>query len=211
MEDLWAFNEEAVARAIYHSEIPVISAVGHEPDVTIADFVADLRASTPSNAAELAVPDRNDIDMSLLRSGDRLEGAVAVRLEQYRQWLDRLGSSRIMTEPAAYFREKRLILNLLNGRLTYGLRRSNARQKEKVAALSASFPGCGARTIARYRERLNALAASLDALSPLKVLGRGYAIAQRADGRAVVSAGDVAPDDLLKLTLADGSVDCRVL
>ena len=210
MEDLWAFNEEVVARAIYGSEIPVISAVGHEPDVTIADFVADLRASTPSNAAELAVPDRNDIDMSLLRSGDRLEGAVAVRLEQYRQWLDRLGSSRIMTEPAAYFREKRLILNLLNGRLTYGLRRSNARQKEKVAALSASFPGCGARTIARYRERLNALAAALDAMSPLKVLDRGYSIAQREDGSVLSSVQFVAPRDALRLRLFDGELRCQV-
>lgn len=135
---------------------------------------------------------------------------MAVRLEQYRQWLDRLGSSRIMTEPAAYFREKRLILNLLNGRLTYGLRRSNARQKEKVAALSASFPGCGARTIARYRERLNALAAALDAMSPLKVLGRGYSIAQREDGSVLSSVQFVAPRDALRLRLFDGELRCQV-
>ena len=99
MEDLWAFNEEVVARAIYRSQIPVISAVGHEPDVTIADFVADLRAATPSNAAELAVPDQNEIYGALLGDDGRLRGAITFRLDRYRQALDRLATSRPMREP----------------------------------------------------------------------------------------------------------------
>lgn len=211
MEDLWAFNEEVVARAIYASEIPVISAVGHEPDVTIADFVADLRAATPSNAAELAVPDQNEVYVSLLGNGERLERTISVRLSRYRQTLDRLAASRPMTEPGSYFREKRLLLDFQSSRLAHGLRSSSAGQRERLSRLSAAFPGSAARTVTQCRERLNALAASLDALSPLKVLGRGYAIARRGDGKAVVSTEDVASGDKLELTLSDGSIDCRVL
>ena len=211
MEDLWAFNEEIVARAIYSVDTPIISAVGHEPDVTIADFVADLRASTPSNAAELAVPDQNEVYGALLGVGERLERALAVRLTRHRQTLDRLTASRPMTEPAAYFREKRLLLDFQSSRLAHGLRSSAAGQRERLSRLSAALPGSAARAVTQRRERLNALAASLDALSPLKVLGRGYAIARRADGKAVISTGDVAPGDKLNLTLSDGSVDCRVL
>ena len=211
MEDLWAFNEEVVARAIYASGIPVISAVGHEPDVTIADFVADLRAATPSNAAELAVPDQNEVYVSLLGNGERLERTISIRLSRYRQTLDRLAASRPMTEPGSYFREKRLLLDFQSSRLAHGLRSSSAGQRERLSRLSAAFPGSAARTVTQCRERLNALAASLDALSPLKVLGRGYAIARRGDGKAVVSTGDVVSGDKLELTLSDGSVDCRVL
>ncbi len=211
MEDLWAFNEEVVARAIYASGIPVISAVGHEPDVTIADFVADLRAATPSNAAELAVPDQNEVYVSLLGNGERLERTISIRLSRYRQTLDRLAASRPMTEPGSYFREKRLLLDFQSSRLAHGLRSSSAGQRERLSRLSAAFPGSAARTVTQCRERLNALAASLDALSPLKVLGRGYAIARREDGKAVVSTGDVVSGDKLELTLSDGSVDCRVL
>lgn len=211
MEDLWAFNEEVVARAIYSSEIPVISAVGHEPDVTIADFVADLRASTPSNAAELAVPDQNEVYASLLGDKERLERALSVRLARYRQTLDRLTASRPMTEPASYFREKRLLLDFQGSRLTHGLRQSAASQRERLSALSAALPNSAARTVMQRRERLNTLAAALDAMSPLKVLSRGYAIAQREDGRAVVSTAGVTSGDKLKLTLSDGSVDCRVI
>ena len=211
MEDLWAFNEEIVARAIYHSEIPVISAVGHEPDVTIADFAADLRASTPSNAAELAVPDQNEVYMSLLGARERLEGAASLRLTRCRQALDRLASSRPMTEPASYFRDKRLLLDYQGSRLAHALRRSAAGQRERLGRLAHALPVGAERMVSKRRERLNALAASLDALSPLKVLGRGYSIAQRADGKAVVSTGDVSPGDELKLTLADGTVDCQVL
>ena len=211
MEDLWAFNEEAVARAIYRSDIPIISAVGHEPDVTIADFAADLRAATPSNAAELAVPDQNDIYAALLGDGERLEGTVSARLARYRQRLERLAESRPMTEPASYFREKRLLLDFQSSRLAHGLHRTAAKRRERLTALSAALPSGAAGTVAGRRERLKALAAALDAMSPLKVLGRGYSIARREDGKAVVSAGDVSAGDKLKLTLSDGSVNCRVI
>lgn len=188
MEDLWAFNDERVARMIYRSEIPVISAVGHEPDVTIADFVADLRAATPSNAAELAVPDQNEIYSALMGGRERLEGGLLHRLAQYRQRLDRLARSRPMTDPAAYFRDKRLLLDYQSSRLAHGLERS----------------------VSGQRERLARLAASLDAMSPLKVLGRGYAIVQGEDGHILTSARGAAPGDRLSLRLTDGRLECRV-
>lgn len=209
IEDLWAFNEEVVARAIFRSEIPVISAVGHEPDVTISDFVADLRASTPSNAAELAVPDQNEIYMSLLGDGERLEGAVSALLARYRQRLDRLAASRPMTEPASYFREKRLLLDFQSSRLVHGLHRTASMQREQLVKLSEALPNCGERTVAGCRERLRELSAALDAMSPLKVLGRGYSIAQREDGKVLSSVQDIALGSTFTLRLSDGALGCR--
>ena len=188
MEDLWAFNEEVVARAIAASELPVISAVGHEPDVTIADFAADLRAATPSNAAELAVPDQREVRAGLEQIQARLEHAMGRRLAGYRQALDRLSRSRSMTESAAYFQNKRLLLDYHSRRLSHG----------------------GERCLSGQRERLGRLASALDAMSPLKVLGRGYAIPRREDGRVLTSAGDAAAGDRLLLRLSDGTLRCRV-
>ncbi len=188
MEDLWAFNEEVVARAIYDSAIPVISAVGHEPDVTIADFAADLRASTPSNAAELAVPDQNEIAAALLDRQDRLGVGMGRRLAQHRRTLTRLAGSRAMTEPAAYFQYKRMALDRQYQRLTGGLERNLSQRKERLARL----------------------AASLDALSPLKVLGRGYAIARKEDGTLISSVRDGNPGERFRLRLSDGGLNCKI-
>ena len=188
MEDLWAFNDERVARAIYASEIPVISAVGHEPDVTIADFTADLRAATPSNAAELAVPDQNEVYAALASLGARMEQASRQRLLRERQRLERLRESRVMADPRRYFQEKRLLLDYQSRRLGHGL--------------SASVSG--------QRERFARLAAALDALSPLKVLGRGYAIAQKKDGSVIASVRDACPGEPFSLRLSDGQVECVV-
>ena len=188
MEDLWAFNEEIVARAIAEADIPVISAVGHEPDVTIADFVADLRAATPSNAAELAVPDRREVRAALEADGGRLAAAVRGRLDRERRVLDCLASSRAMTDPASYFKDKRLLLDYQGGRLVRAMERLT-----------------GGR-----RERLSALAAALDAMSPLKVLGRGYAIARKSDGRVIASVRDTAPGEEFRLRVSDGQLACQV-
>ena len=172
MEDLWAFNDENVARTIYHSAIPVISAVGHEPDVTIADFVADLRAATPSNAAELAVPDQNEVAVWLRQMEGRLAQAMGRKLESARKDLDRAARCRALQDPMNY---------VLNASLN------------------------------RERQRFGQLASKLDALSPLKVLGRGYAIPQKTDGGVVRSVSDVAPGDGLKLRVADGEISCQVI
>ena len=189
MEDLWAFNEEIVARAIYASDIPIISAVGHEPDVTIADFAADLRAATPSNAAELAVPDQNEIYAGLWGLGDRLGQAMTRQLEAGRAALERARRCRVLQEPMGYVDDKRVLLDYQRERLAHGLR----------GALS------------RERERFARGAAALDALSPLKVLGRGYGIPRRTDGGVIRSVKEVDTGDGLELRLSDGSLTCTVL
>ena len=186
LEDLWAFNDEMLARTIYESRIPVISAVGHEPDVTISDYVSDLRAATPSNAAELAVPDQNEVYAALASLGARMEQASRQRLLRERQRLERLRESRVMADPRRYFQEKRLLLDYQSRRLGPGL--------------SASVSG--------QRERVARLAAALDALSPLKVLGRGYAIAQKKDGSVIASVRDACPGEPFSLRLSDGQVEC---
>lgn len=188
MEDLWAFNDENVARAIYASRIPVVSAVGHEPDVTISDFVADLRAATPSNGAELAVPDRAEIAAGLGHLKSRMERAEARRVAEARTILDRLAKSRSLSSPANYIADKRLLLDYDQQKLVQSLNLIMGRQKE----------------------RFGRLAASLDALSPLKVLGRGYAIAYGQDGEVVFSVTQAEPGDRLQLRLSDGSLSCRV-
>lgn len=184
MEDLWAFNEEVVAKAIYASEIPVISAVGHEPDVTISDFVADLRAATPSNAAELAVPDQNDIYERLYRLSHRLSQAMTRRLTRERQRLEYLARSRALQNPLNYIQDRRVLLDYQRDRLVHGL----------------TF------ALGRERSRFARLAAALDAMSPLKVLGRGYAIAQKDDGGVVRSVKEITPGERLTLRLSDGKI-----
>ena len=189
MEDLWAFNEERVARAIYACQTPVISAVGHEPDVTISDFVADVRASTPSNAAEIAVPDQVELRRLLRDRQARMEGSETARLETLRQRLMELAGKRVMRDQMAYVQDQRMELVHLQKRLG-----------DLASAL-----------LARKRQRFAALAASLDAMSPLKVLGRGYAMARGADGTILKSWRDVTPGDAVQVTLGEGGFTATVV
>ena len=188
MEDLWAFNDERVARAIYDCETPVISAVGHEPDVTISDFVADARASTPSNAAEIAVPDQIELMRWLRGAGERMEQSEKTRLETLRQRLDVLAQKRVMTDHMAYVQDKRMEL---------------VHVQQRLGDLSNAL-------VARKRQRFSALAASLDAMSPLKVLGRGYAMARNEDGQILKSYRDVTAGDRVSVTLGEGGFACTV-
>lgn len=186
MEDLWCFNEEVVAWAIYDCEIPVISAVGHEPDVTIADFVADLRAATPSNAAELAVPDRGELYGNLAFFEDKLYAAVTAKVKESRKALRRLGASPALHDPMAPIKAKRLALDYQTGRA--------------VHAVSAQ--------IARSRAKLAGLAGGLDAMSPLKVLSRGYAI-PRGEKGIIKSTGDIKSGEHFSLRVTDGEIPCQ--
>ncbi len=188
IEDLWAFNDERVARAIYASELPVISAVGHEPDVTIADFVADLRAATPSNAAELVAPDVSELRDAIRSASARLDQAIGRGLSQRRTALTELASRRVMQSPTGFIDQRRLELDSIRLRL------------------DAAATG----RLHRERQEFARLAAKLDALSPLKVLGRGYSIALDAEGRAVREAGQLKAGDKLDLRLSRGGAKCLV-
>ena len=188
IEDLWAFNDERVARAIFESELPVISAVGHEPDVTISDFVADARASTPSNAAEIAVPDQGELLRWLQDTQARLSQAESGQIRRLRQQLTVLAGKRVMTDQLAYVQDKRMLLDHLQQRLG----------------------DLGNRTLAEHRKTFSTLAASLDAMSPLKVLGRGYAMVQNEEGRIVKSWRDAPAGTSVTVTLGEGGLACTV-
>ena len=188
IEDLWAFNDERVARAIYASEIPVISAVGHEPDVTIADFVADLRAATPSNGAELAVPDISDVADYLESLNTRMTKAVKHRLDESRIKLSDLSGRRVMQSPMNYIDDKKILLDYTRNRLL---------SAEKAL-------------IAESHQRFVKLSAFLDAMSPLKVLGRGYSIAATAEGVLIKDAKQVTSGDKIKIKLQKDEINCTV-
>lgn len=188
LEDLWAFNDERVAYAIYNSHIPVISAVGHEPDVTISDYVADLRAATPSNAAELAVPDQDAIRQMLDAMTSTMATSVNRQLKAVRVHLNALASSQGLQSPLGYLQQRRKNLQMLRDRIT-------SAQLHQISLKKQYFIG--------YTSKL-------DALSPLKVLTRGYALTQQKDGSVIRSVKQIHCDDLIHITLADGNITAEV-
>ena len=189
IEDLWAFNDERVAREIYRSEIPVISAVGHEPDVTISDFVSDLRAATPSNAAELATPDQTELRLKLRAMEGAMLQSLQRRVKLGRQKLDTLAKAKVLRSPVAYVQDRRLLLDYLS------------------RGLCAGAEGA----VAAAKQRFTGLDAGLDAMSPLKVLGRGYSLALDDDGHILRSVGQMRPGQEFTLRLIDGAARAQVL
>ena len=189
IEDLWAFNEEIVAHAIYDSQIPVISAVGHEPDVTISDFVADLRAATPSNAAELAVPDREALAQVLDSMANAMSNALIRQIKAHRQHLDVLSRSPALRSPTGYLEQKQRQLELLKNRL--------------IAAENQN--------ISRNTQRYVALTAKLDAMSPLKVLTRGYSLVQSERGEVIRSVSQTEPGERICVNVSDGRLFATVM
>ena len=211
MEDLWAFNEEVVARAIYDSDIPVISAVGHEPDVTIADFVADLRAPTPSGAAELAVPDRAEYALSVRTLDTRLRTAAHKQLQIRRQRLTTLQERLELRTPANYIAEKRLLLDQMADRLCAALPARLTREEQKLTVLHQRLLSAGQGGLHKRRLRFAQTVATLDAISPLRVLARGYAVATKGKRGAVVTdAAALQAGDTLHIRFAKGAANCRV-
>ena len=189
IEDLWAFNDERVAYAIYESEIPVISAVGHEPDVTISDYVADLRAATPSNAAELAVPDRDALGQALDSMSAAMATALGRQIKAARQHLNVLSQSPALRSPTGYLEQREKSVELLKNRL--------------ISAQTNS--------IAQKNQRYIACVSKLDAMSPLKVLTRGYSMTQRQDGAVVRSVAQVELGERLTVSLSDGKLSATVM
>jgi exodeoxyribonuclease VII large subunit len=229
MEDLWAFNEETVARAIAASPLPVVSGVGHETDFTIADFVADLRAATPTAAAELVSPSRAALLGRLDEQRQRLVRAMRRRLEQSMQHLDYLG--RRLLAPAELLRHGRAQVGHLATRLRAAMDRSRAASDHRLAlaarrhaAVSPDLAGIGQRVEAlrhrlataghRVLERrgdvVGRLSVQLSQLNPTAVLARGYSITRRQDGRIVRAAADVEMGERLSVTFAEGGAQVRV-
>ena len=189
IEDLWAFNDERVAYAIYESRIPVISAVGHEPDVTISDFVADLRAATPSNAAELAVPDQDALRQNLDGMAMSMASSLNRQLKGARQHLNVLSGHPALRSPTGYLEQKEKSLELLKNRL--------------ISAQS--------RTVEQKNRQFVALTSKLDAMSPLKVLTRGYAMARTEAGEVLKSVYQIQPGDRIHITMSDGRFAAEVI
>ena len=189
IEDLWAFNDELVAHAIFESEIPVISAVGHEPDVTISDYVADLRAATPSNAAELAVPDQDALRQNLDAMSSAMASALSRQLKAARQHLNVLSQSPALRSPTGYIEQREKSLELLKNRL--------------IAAQNQS--------ITRKNQRYIAAVSKLDAMSPLKVLTRGYSMAQTEAGEVLRSVRQVELGERISVLLSDGRLSATVM
>lgn len=187
LEDLWPFNEEIVAHSIYHSEIPIISAVGHETDFTIADFVADLRAPTPSAAAELAVPDRYEVKQKIITYQNRLRMALLKKVEVIKLRYEKSMSSFVFKEPTRRVQENYLRIDNQVKRLENVIKAKQEKEKTKYVELSAK----------------------LDAYSPLKTLARGYSITQK-EGKVVKSHKDLKSGDVVELRFTDGQVEAKV-
>jgi exodeoxyribonuclease VII large subunit len=208
-DDLAAFNDEGVCRAIAACPVPVISAVGHEVDVTLADLVADVRAATPSQAAEFALPDHRDVEQRVFLLHSSLFGQT---LSLIALGAERLGRTRERLGSALLDRLRRAERRLLNaqGRLAPALSRRVDQPRTLLARLETRLAPAMHRRIARGRSTMERLAATLDALSPLAVLGRGYAIPRAPDGQVLKTRADFVPGAPFTLTVADGTVPARV-
>ncbi len=190
IEDLWAFNDEGVARAIYDSRIPVISAVGHEPDVTIADYVSDLRAATPSNAAELAVPDKDVLYQSLDAALSAMSLALQRQIRLARTKLGTFAGSAVLQAPTQYISQRRNALEHMNERM----------QSVQLQVIN------------RKKQTYISQAAKLDAMSPLKVLTRGYAVVQGKTTEDIIkSVQQINPGDRVQISVSDGYMDAEVI
>lgn len=189
IEDLWAFNDEQVAYAIYHSEIPIISAVGHEPDVTISDYVADLRAATPSNAAELAVPDQDALRQNLDAISSAMASTLNRQLKAAERHLQLLSSSPTLRSPTGYLDQRRQSVELLKNRL--------------IAAQNQN--------LSKAKQHYISVISKLDAMSPLKVLTRGYSMVRNDSGEVIRSVEQVTIGEEIRIHLSDGTLSATVV
>ena len=233
IEDLWAFNDERVARAIAACHVPVVSAVGHETDFTIADFVADLRAPTPSAAAEVVVREKLAVLRAVVELNGRLRQAMTAQVERYRERVDALARRRVFTDPARVLRDHHRRVDDLRGRLATAARGRRREFTHRVGlatnALSSLHPlariSHGRAVLGQLRGRLTAAAAhrakisehrfaaavgQLQSLSPLAVLGRGYSLTRLSSGAVVRRAAQVAPGDAIEILLGEGAIGAQV-
>ena len=208
MEDLWAFNDERVARTIVQSPVPVISGVGHETDFTIADFCADLRAPTPTAAAELVAQPRQVWLEGLALVQQRLQDAVLRHIDRQGQRLD--AATQRLGRPSQHMAQQRLRLSQLGQRMRYGMLMKVQRQAQAYQALEADFSQKTQRQLQRHRQRLEQLGLRLELLNPQRVLERGYSVLTTPSGQVVSRVGQAPVGAALKALLADGSLDVTV-
>lgn len=188
MEDLWAFNSVELAYAIFESKIPVISAVGHESDFTICDFVADLRAPTPSAAAELAVPNAITIKNDINRNLTTIQNSLLSKLEQYKKQIDFLASSRVLSSKESLLDEYKMKISVIADKLDFTLEK----------------------TLKNKEHSFNILTAKLNSISPLNTLSRGYAIVHNQDGKAISSVSDLNIEDTVDISFSNGKVKANI-
>lgn len=211
VEDLWAFNEEPLVRAVAASAVPVISAVGHEIDFTLCDFAADVRAETPSGAAELISSRHLACIERVLNAGSAIEDLAAARLEHARRQLDHARSRLRLLSPAAQLEQSQLRLDDLTNRLAAALRHAAQERREQLAAARARLAAASPeRRVQLESHRLLALWKRLESASPQSVLNRGFALVRDARGRPVARAQEVRPGDAIVTEFADGRVRSRV-
>lgn len=233
IEELWAFNEEIVARAIYESHIPIISAVGHETDFTIADFVADVRAATPTAAAEIAVPDITEVERRLIEGRRRMARAIQKRCEGLRHQLSRLEKSYAFRYPKQLVQQKqqeldRLIESLESSLHSIVITRKNQFEqaekalqrlhpqsliieaKERLQLSEKNLAKSSRMIVTEHKQLFSQLIAKLDALSPLKVMDRGYSLAYTKDEQLVKSVEQLENGDEMKVQVKDGVIHCHV-
>ncbi len=211
IEDLWAFNEEVVARAIYECKIPTISAVGHEIDFTISDFVADLRAPTPTAAAELAVPNLVDLQNHIHQLNIRLKESILKKVNYQKLYLDSIKNSFVIKSPMLMYENKKQTVDLLSSKIKDLIFRKCENSKEKLSQIKKSYVFQNPQIL--YKDKyveINNIASKLELLNPLKIIGRGYSVTYH-NNQIVKSIKMVHPDDLLTIKVNDGIINTKVI
>ena len=211
IEDLWPFNEEIVARAIYECPIPVISAVGHEVDFTIADFVADLRAPTPTGAAEMAVPQISDVIKYLNQVNIRLNNTITNKVTNYRRKLNDIYSKNIFKNPISIYQSKEMLFDSIIERLKFSLTNlTNIKEKELIKLMNSYVLKNPYQLLDKKSNKYLQLISKLETLSPLLTLKRGYTITKK-DGKVISSSKDLKKKDKLSIEFSDGNIDAEVI
>lgn len=208
LEDLWAFNDEAVVRTVAQAPMPVVSGVGHETDFTLVDFVADLRAPTPTAAAQLCAPDRQTAILALHHGAERLHHTLCARLDSHAQHLDRLAAR--LGRPSSRVHERAHALYALQYRLRSALEQAHERERRRVQQLSADLAAGMQKVLAQHQQTLDRHHAALGLLDPHWVLQRGYAVLTDMHGLTITRASQTQPGQLLRATLADAQLSLSV-
>ena len=211
IEDLWPFNEEIVARAIYNCSIPVISAVGHEVDFTIADFVADLRAPTPTGAAEMAVPQISDVIKYLAQINIRLNNSITNKVANYRRKLNDMHSRQLFKNPMTIYQSKEILFDSIIERLKFSLTNLiNVKEKEFIKVRNSYVFKNPYQVLDKKSNKYLQLVSKLETLSPLLTLKRGYTIT-RAKNKVINSCKELKSLDIISIEFNDGSVNAEIL